>query len=94
MKTLFLAAWLGFSSYGYGADELDKGTKILIKRNCGMCHNPLVRLGGLNLMDQETVMTKKALMINAIESGRMPKYRPDFKDTDDGQKLLDQLKAL
>lgn len=63
----------------------------IIEANCGSCHSEAVGLGGIVLDNPEALDLAAALVIPAVEQGRMPPNNPDFNQSSEASLLLEYL---
>lgn len=95
MKNVILAAFVAFNGGSLlFAQSVEGELTDLLKENCGICHNGVVRLGGLNVSDEDMVRNKRDEIISSIVDGRMPVGRSDFAGTEKGILILEKLEAL
>ncbi len=60
---------------------------------CNSCHASDVAYGNVVLDSEDLLLKNKDAVLEAVSSGSMPLGQPEFKDSPEGQKLLNYLKA-
>ena len=61
----------------------------IVQSTCLGCHNSQVAAGGHSFETAEEVKSHASLILDAVSNGRMPKGRMEWRDSEDGQTLLD-----
>lgn len=93
MSYLFVGCTLFLAGQARAESSFDE-IQAALNANCGMCHNGVLQLGGLNVMDEEQVLASIDEILSAIGDGRMPVGRPNFQETEDGQLIIKGLEEL
>jgi uncharacterized membrane protein len=68
--------------------------EAIVAENCSACHSADVALGGVVLDTEEQLKALSAEAAEALKSGLMPAGDETFKDTADGQLLIQYLESL
>ena len=66
----------------------------IVAENCAGCHSADVALGGIVLDSEEQLKALSTEALAALKSGLMPAGDETFKDTADGQLLIQYLESL
>ena len=97
MKLSLISLFIGCAFFLVGQAQAESSfdeIQSALNANCGMCHNGVLQLGGLNVMDQDQVLASIEEILSAIGEGRMPVGRPNFQETEDGQLIIKGLEEL
>lgn len=68
--------------------------EAIVAANCLGCHSPELALGDIVLDTEEKLNSWRLESLNALKAGLMPVGDEGFKDTADGQLLLEYLESL
>jgi mono/diheme cytochrome c family protein len=75
----------------WSEDTVDDELKALaiLSKNCAGCHQTEGHKGAAFLNQKRlSEAATQALVLKAIKTGKMPKAHGDFKDTEDGKKII------